>query len=75
MMMFHLELVRCVVEEGVEGVPLAAHPHVIVERGQLLRDHSVGEHLRKPDVTIAEYYSVLKTFSQTFGNKFFERKN
>merc|ERR1719237_734517 len=43
-LLHHLQLVRCVVEEGVEGVPLAAHSHVVVERGQLLRDHSVGEH-------------------------------
>ena len=65
-MMVHLELVGGVVEEGVEGVPLAAHPHVVVEGGQLLRDHSVGQHLRQTDVTIAEYYYVLKTFSSTF---------
>ena len=46
----YLELVRCMVEEGVEGVSLAAHPHVVVERGQLLCDHSVGEHLAKTDM-------------------------
>ena len=38
------------VEEGVEGVSLAAHPHVVVERGQLLCDHSVGENLGKTDM-------------------------
>ena len=51
----YLELVGCVVEECVKGVSLAAHPNVVVERGQLLRDHSVGEHLsRGRYVTIAE---------------------
>ena len=42
----YLKLVRCVVEEGVEGVPLATHPHVVVERSQLLSDHSMSEHLK-----------------------------
>ena len=42
----YLELVRCVVEEGVEGVPLTTHPHVVVERSQLLSDHAVSEHLK-----------------------------
>ena len=51
----YLELVGCMVEEGVKGVSLAAHPNVVVERGQLLCDHSVGEHLsRGRYVTIAE---------------------
>ena len=43
----YLELVRCVVEEGVEGVPLTTHPHVVVERSQLLSDHAMSEHLKK----------------------------
>ena len=42
----YLKLVRCVVEEGVEGVPLTTHPHVVVERSQLLSDHAMSEHLK-----------------------------
>ena len=37
------QLVRGVVEQRVEGVPLAAHAHVIVAAGQLLGDDAVGE--------------------------------
>ena len=33
---FYLKLVRGVVEEGVEGVPLALHAQVVVERCQLV---------------------------------------
>lgn len=33
---FNLKLVRGVVEEGVEGVPLALHAQVVVERCQLV---------------------------------------
>ena len=42
----YLKLVRGMVEEGVEGVPLTTHPHVVVERSQLLSDHSMSEHLK-----------------------------
>ena len=37
------QLVRGVIEQGVEGVPLASHADIIVQTGQLLRDDSVGE--------------------------------
>ena len=37
------QLVRGVVEQRVEGVPLAAHAHVVVAAGQLLGDDAVGE--------------------------------
>ena len=43
----YLKLVRCVVEEGVKGVPLTTHPHVVVERSQLLSDYTMSEHLKK----------------------------
>ena len=48
----YLKLVRCVVEEGVKGVPLTTHPHVVVERSQLLSDHAVSEHLKKNIIVI-----------------------
>ena len=37
------QLVRGVVEQGIEGVPLTSHPDIVVQPGQLLRDDSVGE--------------------------------
>ena len=40
----HLQLVGSVVKQGVEGVTLTPHAHVIVEGGELLGDHAVGEH-------------------------------
>ena len=40
----HLQLVRSVVKQGVEGVALTPHAHVVVEGGELLGDHPVGEH-------------------------------
>ena len=37
------QLVRGVVEQGIEGIPLTSHPDIVVQPGQLLRDDSVGE--------------------------------
>ena len=48
----YLKLVRGMVEEGVEGVPLTTHPHVVVERSQLLSDHAMSEHLKKNIIVI-----------------------
>ena len=55
----YLKLVRCVVEEGVEGVPLTTHPHVVVERSQLLSDHAMSEHLKKNMWMINEDSGIL----------------
>ena len=48
------------VEEGIEGVPLTTHPHVVVERSQLLSDHAMSENLKKKNMwVINEHRGIL----------------
>jgi hypothetical protein len=35
----NLKLVWSMVEEGVEGIPFTAHPHIVIKGGQLFRNN------------------------------------
>jgi hypothetical protein len=35
----YLKLVGSMVEEGVEGISFTAHPHIVIEGGQLFRNN------------------------------------
>ncbi len=66
----NLKLVGSMVEESVEGIPLTAHPHIVIEGGQLFRNNpradtgSVAD--RDSDINLERWIRIhIKVKSRT----------